>query len=82
MRNLLFAGTAGLSLALGAGAGFAATSPDAPKPVPLVEGRAAYVTPAGDFGQMGNDFGPGFNLGAPASPKDFDGAEVTADVIK
>jgi hypothetical protein len=66
MRNLLFAGTAGLSLALGAAAAFAATS-EAPKSdaIQLVEGRAAYE-PAGEFGQIGNDFGPGFNYGAPA----------------
>jgi hypothetical protein len=83
MRNLLFAGTAGLSLALGAAAAFAATSADAPKTAPLVEGRAAYVTPAGEFGQMGNDFGPDFksfgkSFGAPASARDFGGAEVSA----
>jgi hypothetical protein len=81
MRNLLFAGTTGLSLFLGAAAAFAATSADAPKSAPLVEGRAAYVTPASEFGQMGNDFGPGFNVGAPASPKDFEGAEVSADGV-
>jgi hypothetical protein len=81
MRNLLFAGTAVLSFALGAAAAFAATSSDEQEPAALVEGRAAYVTPAGEFGQMGNDFGPGFNLDAPARPKDFDGAEVTADGV-
>jgi DNA-binding transcriptional LysR family regulator len=65
MRNLLFAGTTGLSLALGAAAAFAATSSDAPKPdaSQLVEGRAAYMTPVSEFGQVGNDFGPGFNFG-------------------
>jgi hypothetical protein len=82
MRNLLLAGTTilSLALALGATAGFAATSADPPKSFSsqLVEGRAAYE-PAGEFGQIGNDFGPGFNLGAPASGKDFGGAEVSAD---
>jgi hypothetical protein len=83
MRNLLFAGTTGLSLALGAATAFAATSTDAPKPdaSQLVEGRAAHVTSVSEFGQVGNDFGPGFNLGAPASAKDFGGAEVSADAV-
>lgn len=82
MRNLLYAGTLGLSLA-SAAAAVAATSVDAPKPAAnqLVEGRAAYVTPISEFGQVGNDFGPGFNFGAPATAKDFGGAEVSADAV-
>jgi hypothetical protein len=47
---------------------------------PLVEGRA-YVSPVSEFGQVGNDFGPGFNFGAPASAEDFVGVEVSADGI-
>jgi hypothetical protein len=82
MRNLLFAGTTGLSLVLGAAATFAATTTDAPKSSPLVEGRASYVTPAGELGQMGNDFGPDFrSFGAPASATNFGGVEVSADGV-
>jgi hypothetical protein len=85
VRNLLFAGIGTLSLALSAVAALAATSTDGLKPAAsqLVESRAAYE-PAGEFGRIGNDFGPGFNLGAPASAKDFGGAEVSAEgaVIK
>jgi hypothetical protein len=81
MRNLLFAGTTTiLSFVLRAAAAFSATSADAGKPDAgkLVEGRAAYE-PAGELGQIGNDFGPGFNLGAPSSAKDLGAAEVAAD---
>jgi hypothetical protein len=82
MRNLLLAGTAGISFVLGATTAFAAAPNDKPWPGArqLVEGRAAYE-PAGEFGQIGNDFGPRFDYGAPASAKDFDGAEVSADAV-
>jgi hypothetical protein len=39
------------------------------------------VTSVSEFGQIGNDFGPGFNLGAPASAKDSGGPEVSADAV-
>jgi hypothetical protein len=39
------------------------------------------VTSVSEFGQIGNDFGPGFNLGAPVSAKDSGGPEVSADAV-
>jgi hypothetical protein len=80
MRNAMMAGAGGLMLAFGA---FNASASDnssseasrmqsADKP--LIEGRAAYESNA-RFGQLGNDFGPDFHYGAPASERDFAGAE-------
>jgi hypothetical protein len=80
MRTLVFTG---LFLALSAGAAFAANFSDASRPGEsrLVEGRAALVTPVSEFGTIGNDFGPGFNFGAPANAMDFEGAEVSAEAV-
>jgi hypothetical protein len=83
MRNLLMAGTSGLFLALGTVFAIAA-APDSthqrqPEPRGIIEGRAAYENPASPYGRLGNDFGPGFNYGAPASARDFGGTEITRD---
>jgi hypothetical protein len=82
LRNLIMAGTAGLFLALGTASSNAA-APDSTEPQPdargIIEGRAAYEIPAGPYGRLGNDFGPGFNYGAPASSRDFGGTEITRD---
>ncbi|WP_158816727.1 hypothetical protein [Methylocapsa sp. S129] len=85
MRNAILAGIAGLFLAFGAINAHADTSisPDASWPDAangqLIEGRAAYENSVNVYGQLGNDFGPGFNYGAPASPHDFAGTEIRRD---
>jgi hypothetical protein len=81
MRNVMIAGAAGLMFVFGAlsasaldnGSSEASRMQSADRP--LIEGRAVYESNA-IFGQLGNDFGPDFHYGAPASERDFAGVEL------
>jgi hypothetical protein len=81
MRRTVMAGAASLMLAFGAlsasasdnGSSEASRMQSADRP--LIEGRAAYESNA-IFGDIGNDFGPDFHFGAPASARDFAGIEL------
>jgi hypothetical protein len=69
MRKVIMAGTTGLVIALGAAGAYADEVNSKAPPAPgLTEGRAAYEGPGAIDRRSGNDFGPGFNRGAPDSP--------------
>jgi hypothetical protein len=91
MKNIVTAGTAAFLLIVAAGSAHAIPQNSADEangidaagaasvtPVPLLEGRSAYETPAATpYGGLGgNDLGrPEANFGAPANAKDFSGIE-------
>jgi hypothetical protein len=65
MFGRLITGAAGL-LAM-AGAAYADSAATIKEPGKPIEGRAAYVSPAGVHRLKGNDFGPDFNV-SPVRP--------------
>src|SRR5580698_2419286 len=76
MRTLFISGSTALLIALmtananavEANSPYATMTPSGTPLPAMEEGRAAYEQPRSVYGRPGNDFGPGFDRGAPDSP--------------